>query len=279
MACLNLKLVNEIPLFDECSCVDFGQKNHESHVNASPFPHSIFDDFLPDEILEKVLEDFPEHKISKRSMKQENKKTGYNPDELESEFLRVLFQSFNSKAFLSFLESLTGIKGLLPDPYFLGGGLHETIRGGHLGVHADFNFHKKLHLKRRINTIIYLNKNWKEEYGGAIELWDTSMKNKVKEAYPVFNRAVIFNTNDTSYHGHPDPLTCPENMSRKSIALYYYTASERIYEEHKEHTTVFKKRSGSQDVEDYKNKTREWLKDITPPCLWRKISKIRKKGF
>ena len=125
---------------------------------------------------------------------------------------------------LRFLEGITNMQGLLPDPYFAGGGFHEISSGGLLGIHADFRVNEGLQLIRRVNVLIYLNKNWQDAYGGKLELWDKSMQNKVKEVAPLFNRCVIFNTDADSFHGHPEPLTTPPDITRKSIALYYYTA-------------------------------------------------------
>jgi Rps23 Pro-64 3,4-dihydroxylase Tpa1-like proline 4-hydroxylase len=132
-------------------------------------------------------------------------------------------QELNSAEFLKFLESLTGIEGLIGDPYYEGGGIHETKKGGFLKVHTDFNYHKKLKLDRRINLLLYLNSDWKEEYGGHLELWDTDMSSCRRKLLPVINRMVIFSTTDFSYHGHPEPLSCPDNRSRRSLAFYYYT--------------------------------------------------------
>ena len=122
---------------------------------------------------------------------------------------RQLFHFFNSRPMLEFLEGLTTIQGLLPDPYFVGGGYHETGRGGKLGIHADFRVNEQLHLDRRVNVIIYLNESW-PEWGGHLELWDRDMTVKCKEIAPVFNRCVVFNTDATSYHGHPEPLQHPK---------------------------------------------------------------------
>ena len=126
--------------------------------------------------------------------------------------VRQLFHFFNSQPMLEFLEGLTTIRGLIPDPYFVGGGFHETGRGGKLGIHADFRINEQLHLHRRLNVIIYLNEEWKPEWGGALELWDRDMKVKVREVMPVFNRCVVFNTDADSFHGHPDPLCTPEGV-------------------------------------------------------------------
>jgi hypothetical protein len=140
--------------------------------------------------------------------------------------------------FLNFLEKLTGIAGLIADPHLRGGGLHEIRREGALGVHADFNLYPRLNIWRRLNFLLYLNEDWDLSWGGELELWDRTGKQKVKGIAPLFNRAVIFDTSNYSYHGHPHPLMCPSDRSRKSIALYYYT-TQAPEGESAPHTTVF----------------------------------------
>jgi Rps23 Pro-64 3,4-dihydroxylase Tpa1-like proline 4-hydroxylase len=150
----------------------------------------------------------------------------------------------NAAPFMAFLEKLTGIAGLIPDPHLRGGGLHEIRRGGALGVHADFNFYKRLNLYRRLNLLVYLNENWTEAWGGDLELWDRQGKRCVRRISPIFNRAVVFDTSNLSYHGHPNPLQCPEERSRKSLALYYYTVDAPAEDDRTPHTTVFIKTEG-----------------------------------
>ena len=118
---------------------------------------------------------------------------------------------------------MTGIQSLIPDPSFQGGGLHQIVPGGKLGIHADFNKHSRFGLDRRLNLLLYLNKNWREEYGGHLELWDRDMTHCEAKVAPIFNRVMVFGTTDFTYHGHPDPLRCPEGMTRKSLALYYFS--------------------------------------------------------
>src|SRR5262249_6397264 len=104
------------------------------------------------------------------------------------------------------------------------GGMHQSVRGGFLNVHADFTVHPQhVNWRRRLNVIVYLNQDWKEEYNGHLELWSRDMTRCVKRVTPVFNRWVLFATDDTSFHGHPVPLACPPSLTRKSLALYYYT--------------------------------------------------------
>lgn len=212
---------------DEMDARTIGDSMMEDYNFAEPFSHTVLDNFLPSHIAEQLLAHFPtdkkvHDKVYERGYGGLHKRqiSPYDCDE----YLRKAFSFFNSPSMLQFLEGLTNIKGLLPDPYFAGGGLHETSRGGLLGIHADFQVNETLQLYRRVNVLIYLNKDWKPEYGGNLELWDKSMTKKVVEVAPIFNRCVIFNTDADSFHGHPDPLTTPDDITRKSIALYYYKA-------------------------------------------------------
>jgi len=172
-------------------------------------------------------------------------------------------ETLNAPIFLRFLERLVGIDGLIPDPYLSGGGLHMTPRGGRLGIHADFNFHKKLKLDRRLNLLLYLNHNWPPEWGGEFELWDKDVKTKVKSYFPIANRLVVFSTTDISFHGHPDPLNCPRGQYRKSIALYYYSNGRPAEERSEFHSTVFKARP-----DDRFSAIRGVVRQLIPPVVW-----------
>jgi Rps23 Pro-64 3,4-dihydroxylase Tpa1-like proline 4-hydroxylase len=214
----------------------------EQYVSAEPFPHIILDGLFDDPALEAVLRDFPDPKSMRwvEFDSPQEKKLGYSHERSNvSKVVRDFLNDMNSFEMLLWLEALTGIEGLIPDPYFGGGGLHQIERGGFLKVHADFNVHPKLKLDRRLNMLIYLNKDWKEEYGGHLELWDRDRKTCRKRILPVFNRTVVFSTTDTSFHGHPHPLTSPEGVTRKSVSLYYYTAGRPEEERSVPHDTLF----------------------------------------
>ena len=253
-----------------------GKAKHDEYVNAQPYPHIVLDDFIDEALLDQCLELFPSKDDlaeDRFERPQEYQKFSFNPDLLVPP-LRSMFYAFNARPFLAFLENLTGIEGLIPDPYYLGGGFHETRNGGHLDVHADFNHHKKMDLERRINLLIYLNKDWKPEYGGAFELWDEKMEKCHEKVEPLFNRCAIFNTTSHSYHGHPDPVNHPNNQPRRSIALYYYTAT---WDGSKRgHTTQFRARTGTEDKFDYQVWLKEILEDTTPPILMRALKKLKK---
>jgi hypothetical protein len=121
-----------------------------------------------------------------------------------------------------------------------GGGLHQIIPGGFLKVHADFNYHPSTHHHRRINLLVYLNPQWEDAWDGNLELWTRDMSRCASSIAPVLNRCVVFSTTDSAYHGHPRPLSCPPGMSRKSLALYYYTVMRPPEETSRPHSTLYK---------------------------------------
>lgn len=198
----------------------------EQYTNNTPYPHIIIDDFLEKKLCEELESKFPNHNED-FWLKYNNpveKKLLYNHlDNIMPENIKDILLKLNQEWFLNKLEDLTGISGLVSDPKLHGGGMHCTKRMGKLDVHIDYSLHPKLKLERRINLILYLNSDWESKYGGNLELWNKDMKKRIKSIEPKFNRAVIFNTTDISYHGHPSPLKCPENKCRKSLAWYYLT--------------------------------------------------------
>ena len=224
-------------------------KDYSKHYqSADPFPHIVIDHFFSHPILDQALASFPSPD-DMAFYKYENpleKKLAFDqlsklPDPIQQVLLYM-----NSAPILKFLEGLTGIDGLIPDPYYRGGGIHQIEKGGKLDVHIDFNKHQKLRLDRRLNAIIYLNKDWEERYGGYLDIWRGHQENGkhildecVNQILPVFDRLVVFSTSEKSYHGHPDPVTCPEDRSRKSIALYYYTNGRPEDEDVVAHSTTF----------------------------------------
>lgn len=258
-----------------------GMKHQEEYLNAEPFPNIYFDNFFNADALRKVMEEFPDLEKGQDIFYS-------NPNEIKyasrgeykfGEVSRIFAHFLNSQPFLEFLTNLTGIKALIPDPYFEGGGFHQIKKGGFLKLHADFNKHRMTNLDRRLNVLVYLNENWEESFGGHFELWDTDMKGCVKKLLPIFNRMAIFSTTDFSYHGHPDPLNCPEDRSRRSMAFYYYsngrpaheinTGKERI-------TTVFVSREGQDSGKmKFYNKLQNIALQITPPIVFTTIKNMK----
>ena len=214
----------------------------DRYTHAQPFPHIALDGLFDDADLDAVLREFPapeQMRWARFDNAQEKKLGFYHESSTISDVVRRFLDAMNGFEMLLFLERMTGIEGLIPDPYFGGGGLHQIEPGGFLKVHADFNVHPKLHLDRRLNMLIYLNRNWREEYGGHLELWDNDAKQCVERILPVFNRTVVFSTTDTSFHGHPHPLSSPPGVTRKSVSLYYYTAGRPKAEASAPHDTLF----------------------------------------
>ena len=216
---------------DYISLYKNAEKLAAGYKSSEPFPHTIIDGFLTQKGYNKICKAFPKnndeiwktptntHTVGKSVTK--NGSIGLK-EILYANDARRFFHELNSSLFLNFLERLTGIKGLIPDPYFAEGGFHKSSSGGYLDIHADFSHHDKLGLERRINLIFYLNDNWLETYGGELGLYNKNYK-KVVSIAPIANRMAIFTTSDQSFHGFPEKITCPAKIYRKSIALYYYS--------------------------------------------------------
>lgn len=254
-----------------------GSELCEAYQSGKPYPHVIIDDFLPPDILETCLREFPKGSDSaeeKFDRAQERLKESFNPDTL-SPAVRSLFYSFNSRPFIRLVENITGIKGLIPDPYFAGAGFHRVSQGGHLSIHADFNHHKPMDLERRVNVLIYLNKDWLPEYGGSFELWDKDMTKCEHSVVPSFNRCVMFSTTLESMHGNPKPVSHPDGVPRRSIALYYYTATWD--ETKREATTQFRARPGTDDRVDWRVKFSEAATELAPPLVMRSVRRLKKR--
>ncbi|MBZ5591087.1 MAG: 2OG-Fe(II) oxygenase [Acidobacteriia bacterium] len=204
---------------------------------SSPFKHVVQDSFLSENDARILSEHFPkpDHPVwldwKKRSPFQYGKQGPGNSTRfslLDWQFRQALYE-FNSSQFLEFLEGVTSITRLIPDPYFSGGGMHQILNGGVLDIHTDFNFYEKLNLYRRLNVLLYLTTHWEENYGGSLELWENAPRlggKCFKSIAPIYNRLVIFETDKTSFHGHPQEWRAPAGIYRRSIALYYYTVEK-----------------------------------------------------
>ena len=244
------------------------EKKKEEYLNADPFPNIVFDDFFNNDFLKTVVENFPNLEKINSSQKYINKnevKFANNDYKNFPNSIKLLFDFMNSSIFLEFLQKITSIEEkLVIDEELNGGGLHQIKTGGMLKIHTDFNRHPTLALDRRVNILIYLNINWDQAYGGDLELWDEEMKFCGKKILPIFNRMVIFSTNDFSNHGHPEPIKCPDDISRKSIALYYFSEGRPASELDSKNTknkTYFKNRFGFNNETSNKNeKVKNYLR-------------------
>lgn len=257
------------------------REKSKEYAEAEPFPNIHFDNFFNQEFLDKVLAEFPDLKAKPDLEYKEpgQVKRASKGEYRFGECTKLLAHFLNSQPFLEFLSALTGIDTVLPDPYFEGGGFHQILPGGYLKIHADFNKHRWSKLDRRLNVLVYLNKDWQEDWGGHFELWDRDMQGCKKKLLPVFNRMAIFSTTTFSYHGHPDPLKCPPDRSRKSFALYYYTngrPEEEVAQGLEEHSTLFKERPDAAGEMKEPTKPLYVVKEFIPPIIWKTVKKFVK---
>jgi|ERR1700761_8974528 len=223
---------------------------HSQYISAKPFPHIVIDDYFERKRMLAIWRMFPRPDVTwwKYDNVLERKYAKNDLRQLHVSFRNLIWEMM-SNHFVTQLEKLTGIEGLIVDHTLNGGGLHQIARGGKLDIHADYNYHPITNLDRRVNVLIYANKEWLPSWKGHLELWDKDMKNAIASILPTLGRMVIFNTTDHAYHGHPDALECPEGITRKSIALYYYTNGRPPEERSQPHSTIFKRRP--QDQDDY----------------------------
>ena len=262
-------------------------KEYKNYHNGLPFPNIVIENFFNEDYLNQILLDFPDLSKIKSSQKYLNKneiKYANNDYQNFPDSIKNFFEFLNSNMYLNFLQKLTSVKEkLIVDPQLNGGGLHEIKKGGVLKIHTDFSKHPSLKLDRRINVLIYLNKDWKDQYGGHLELWDKDMLGCKKKILPTFNKMVIFSTNDFSNHGHPDPVICPLNQSRKSIALYYFSEGrplEDLDKNHIKNRTYFKNRVGfKNDTDNQNDSLKNLIRNLKLFKLMKKLEKkyLRKK--
>ncbi len=209
-----------------------------------PFPHAIIDDFLPQHVLAALVREFPPRDWEAwtqygpghgwRSPDKDGDKVGQSDERHFGPVTRHVAHELNGATWIWYLEQMMGVPGLVPDPTFSGCGLHSTGRGGRLLVHVDADRHPVKAMRQRLNLILFLNPDWREEWGGHLELWDWETRKCAKRIAPKLGRAVIFETNRQTLHGHPQPLACPPERRRNTLAVYYYTVGGP--EEHSEET-------------------------------------------
>ncbi len=210
--------------------IDALAKGAQSFHTAEPFSHCVIDNFFMPELAQALEAEFPDYNATEwheYNNPIEVKKTCNNWNVFKPLTYRA-FAFFNSPAFVQQLSSLLAIAPLYADDGLNGGGWHIHKAGGKLNTHLDYSIHPKLGLQRRLNLIIYMSQEWQTEWGGALGFWSHDAQRQqpaelVKEIAPVFNRAVLFDTTQNSWHGLPKPLTCPAHQFRKSLAVYYLT--------------------------------------------------------
>tara|TARA_Y100001954_G_C15651304_1_gene522807 strand:- start:49 stop:783 length:735 start_codon:yes stop_codon:yes gene_type:complete len=207
-----------------------------------PFPYIILKNIWDENQLSAVAdecENFTDWDEEKKFFGSVGKRSCSTFSKLPKNTLSLI-NFCHSSTFLNSLEILTGEVGLIPDPHLYGGGIHSTVNKGFLKMHVDFDWHARLRLRRRLNLLIYLNRDWRSSWGGALRLQGGGESDLV-EIFPNFNKTVIFTTDDKSLHGHPEPMNLPGGRSRNSIALYYYVAEncDRLESRKREMTQYF----------------------------------------
>lgn len=247
------------PVFPFHDLSRIARRHQHQYINAEPFAHAILDDLVQPGLLAELDLELPRSRTNMRRGTRERSGGARNGSvgthvpgahfscgsmalcqrkrlvehlklviDREADMgpvTRLFFAALRSAPFVRFLELLTGITGLIPDPAFFGSGVHLTAPGGILAVHADFNSLDvgRTRLRRRVNVFLYVNDDWPDEYGGHLELWDRNMSACRQRIHPSLGRLVVFSTTDFSYHGHLSALAAPHDRLRRSLALYYYT--------------------------------------------------------
>lgn len=256
-------------LFDE----SYLEECHQQLLQGKPFPFLVADGWFNATLLELVHEEFDLYRAS-------NWKTVLTDRELthrshaETMFgpaTQIYFGIINSGWFVRSLSKITGVEDLIVDPQFYGGGLHETRNGGHFGVHRDFDRHLRTGLQNQMVLITYLNRDWQPEWHGALELWDKSKKNCVAKVEPEFGRTLILPHGQHSYHGHPTKLDCPEPLTRRSVAAYFYTNPYAEIDRDLRQTSRFLGRKDSK-----KEFLRKTIRPLTPPIVWTWMARVLK---
>jgi len=244
-----------------------------AYRSATPFPYLVLDDLFSDELLEGVLREILPLRESNwvrhddEHIRQFNLRSALYLGEAGSQLVAYL----HSARFLYFLSQVTGIWELLPDPYLQGAGYHLIPRGGKFDVHVDRNTAYSMGLVRRLSLLIYLNKNWKHEYGGQLELWSKDGQRREVVVEPTFNRMALFEIADDNYHGVPSVVSCPEGYSRNCFVVYYHTGQQLGVKTVTPHTSIY----ALSPQRQRKSRIRQLAIDLAPPLLWRAVRRLR----
>jgi len=235
------------------------QKLKQDFEKAKPYKHLAIDNFLSDDFAAELYANFPKPSDLTTHYKglNEFKSEGSSFDKFHPSF-RKLKEILNSEEWRKIISTITGIDGLYSVDDSMGSGVHQGVNGSYLDIHIDFNIHVDRNIHRRINLLIFLNKDWKDEYGGHCEMWNKDVSVREQAYLPGYNRCVIFETNEISYHGY-GKVTVPEGKTRNSFFCYYYTdlrADAARY-----HDTVFKARPEEGTIKKIKTNFKETLKN------------------
>lgn len=243
----NLKYSNELAAFISDEVLAHADELGRQYRSNSPYPHIVIDNFLQPAVMQQIIGNFPTMDQMPMIFKEPMSYKGQLSD-VDGKWpaFSSLFDALQSKPFRDLLTEISGIDNLIDDPLLAGGGLHQSPASGFLDIHVDANFHpenKGLH--RRLNLLIYANPEWDEQWGGQLQIWEnknnkpSTLRSTIE---PIANRAVIFSTTRTSWHGVA-PVCCPPDFSRRSLALYYYTSTRPDEELYRDSSVIWMNRS------------------------------------
>lgn len=251
-----ISLFSQMPaVFNLSAVMALAFKERALYAQATPFPHLVLKNAGEPTAIRACAKAFPRFEDSRwftyptADRSQQNKQVMWDITRMPPQVVRVISE-LNSEPFVQFLETLTGISNLVPDPSLYGGGMHQTRHNGRLDIHVDHDFNPNLQLFRRVSVLLYLSP-WRSEYGGNLELWEGYRDEEdhlvrcARSIMPSFNTMVIFTNSETSYHGHPGRVRGPLGLIRKSLAVYYCSAEKHpSYSDTEHHRARFVCRLG-----------------------------------
>ncbi|HEY6504950.1 MAG TPA: 2OG-Fe(II) oxygenase [Chitinophagaceae bacterium] len=252
----------------------YSKELYAAFCTNQPIRHLVIDNFLEKEIADSIFASFPPIDEMKTHYKGLNEKKAEHSDfsQLHHSFDQ-LHQALASTAFISWLQNTTGISSLETIEDRLGYGLHQGANHSFLDIHIDYNLHPIKKLYRKLNLIIFVNKQWENDWGGHLELWDADVKNCIQSILPVFNRCVIFECSGISYHGY-SKITVPEGITRKSCYQYYFIP---VTDNVSFHDTIFKPRPQESALKKIGTYTKDFTKNTAKKILlklgWKKFLK------
>lgn len=236
---------------DTCLSLDFKSLEKFKDIFTTQTPNHFFtDNFFNSYDAKTILNKWPSSmspywKVPPRMIENNvgNKREISSFEHMDIQIQEIL-KKLHDKDFIKSLEYITGIPNLYPDEHMYGCGLIETPRNGFLKIHADFNYLEKIKKYRRINIVIYMNEDWKNEWNGHIKFYSEDTQTCIKSYCPLFNYFILFKVSDKVYHGYPELVDCPTNMSRKSINFFYYTDEPDKDQSVEPHKTLWKTNLG-----------------------------------
>jgi hypothetical protein len=257
--------------FDVRRLQSLAEAHAETYRDALPFPHVVLDGLLPDALLDDVLAEFPRPDDAgwRRIDDHFQRKLQWADATAMPPSAAYFVGLLQSSPFVRFLEDLTGVRGLIGDPHLFHAGLHQLEPGGFLKIHSDDLFQRELSLYRRVNVIVYLNRRWDRAWGGDLELWDAPMTRKVRQIEPTFNRMIVFEAQRAANHGHPEATASPAGVTRRSIALYYYTRAENPTTPYGPEQAQLRARPGERLAGPSSPRWRSAIRELSPPIVAR----------